>query len=524
MSFDVEMPDGTVIQDVPDGTTKEMLLQKYMTHQKQTPPSDRSFGETVAGHAKAATTGIANAVTGFAGLPGEVQEVLGNIFPKHPGLMTPKLPTREDIKSSIGDQTGMSLYKPQTQEERYTSAGVEGGASLFNPFDPRGKAAPALGFLGGLGGEALSQGMPGNKFARIAGEAPFLTMAMALMAKKPQSAKMLEDWMKATGEDKIRAGAQTAEDASAALGTKVMVPQGMEDSPIMGTLMELAKSHPQGTKVQDLLRAQREATIAKTKQFAEDLSPRATNRGSNNSVAAAILGTQGNMGQFGATLGGTTGEAVDQFITRNMRKTGVGTFKEMTAKIDAMDPRDIREVATTIGSADKSAFPVLVKKSFLDKWDAAQGKDPFKVASLWRGEKGTQQAARFDAKVEEAAKANGLDPQEARLAANELMDAIETASRGQGPGRVGEDLRERAGSDLLSGLLKSVGINAPFHRLGYTISEHNANKVIEGFIDAMTSGDMTKKLIALSQFNNLGHKTKAVARTLMSVGVQQQPR
>jgi hypothetical protein len=29
MPFDVEMPDGTVIQDVPDGTTKEQVLAKY---------------------------------------------------------------------------------------------------------------------------------------------------------------------------------------------------------------------------------------------------------------------------------------------------------------------------------------------------------------------------------------------------------------------------------------------------------------------------------------------------------------
>ncbi len=34
MSFDVKMPDGTIIQDVPDGTTKEQVMQKFARHKK----------------------------------------------------------------------------------------------------------------------------------------------------------------------------------------------------------------------------------------------------------------------------------------------------------------------------------------------------------------------------------------------------------------------------------------------------------------------------------------------------------
>src|SRR2546421_6947502 len=41
---DVEMPDGTIIKDVPEGTTQSELMRRYGAHQQQTQPQYSSVG------------------------------------------------------------------------------------------------------------------------------------------------------------------------------------------------------------------------------------------------------------------------------------------------------------------------------------------------------------------------------------------------------------------------------------------------------------------------------------------------
>ena len=85
MPFDVTMPDGTVIQGVPDGMTKAQLAQKYQSHvgagsasqdTQTTAPPPSGFMGTVEDMARSIPGGLAKGVAGIAGLPGDVNSLL----------------------------------------------------------------------------------------------------------------------------------------------------------------------------------------------------------------------------------------------------------------------------------------------------------------------------------------------------------------------------------------------------------------------------------------------------------------
>lgn len=123
MPFDVEMPDGTLVQDVPDGTTKAQIQAKYAAHIGQQQPS------MAADVAKSLPTGLVHGLTGLAGLPSDALNAVGNLTRKLTGseqipnsdpraLQFMGIPTSGQFEQAVKAVTG-GLYEPQTTPGRY---------------------------------------------------------------------------------------------------------------------------------------------------------------------------------------------------------------------------------------------------------------------------------------------------------------------------------------------------------------------------------------------------------------------
>ena len=149
------------------------------------------------------------------------------------------------------------------------------------------------------------------------------------------------------------------------------------------------------------------------------------------------------------------------------------------------------------------------------------------IAMGLRGVKGSTKSVEFDTKIEDLAKARGPgvfpDPVAVRKKANDLMDAVQIASRYQGPAASAKSqIAEESSRGLFQSFLSSFGIYAPFREAGHRLEQRQINVMLDKLIDATLDDKLYEKAQQIIKFSNLGHKVKGITRGLMEAGVQRQ--
>lgn len=123
MPFDVRMPDGTVIKNVPDGTTQEDILDRYAASQQttQAAPQKRSFIDELGRQ-----VGL-TARAGYEAFTAPATAVL------EAGRTAVNLATGSNIPSFYTEQAkslrSLGVPEPETAVERAVQAGTQGMAS-----------------------------------------------------------------------------------------------------------------------------------------------------------------------------------------------------------------------------------------------------------------------------------------------------------------------------------------------------------------------------------------------------------
>lgn len=161
MPFDVRMPDGTVIRNVPDGTTQEDIAERYALSQQPTQPQQQApaFGETGGG----AATGMLR-----RGRQAQVQPVTpleavaGDVFKG--AVLNPVLAATQ----VVGGQKGREFVAgiEQQQQAARKEAGLEGisaGEIVGAVVSPINKLLPGGGYTGGALGAAAQPVSTENK-------------------------------------------------------------------------------------------------------------------------------------------------------------------------------------------------------------------------------------------------------------------------------------------------------------------------------------------------------------------------
>lgn len=169
--FDLALPDGrTLTLEAPDQNSAMTAAQMWHS---QNPPM--SGADRLADVAKSAGTGLVNAATGMAGLPGDIQSMVGSAGRWMAGrndlpVTGPQLPGSQDISSKVQEFTG-PLHQPQTTEGRFakTIGEFAPGAALPGSAMRRvvgNVVAPAVGSeVAGM----ATKGTEAEPYARVAG-------------------------------------------------------------------------------------------------------------------------------------------------------------------------------------------------------------------------------------------------------------------------------------------------------------------------------------------------------------------
>lgn len=167
MPMNVEMPDGTIIQDVPDGTTQAQVAAKYQAHLNASSPAPASKPSpgiigTAVDMARSIPGGLAQGIAGMAGLPGDMRalldeganKVMGYVAPGSQPISTARTPlsapTSGQLNNLISALTG-GYYVPKTSLGNYTQTAASFAPALFGGEASLGKKlvgrvlAPAAG-------------------------------------------------------------------------------------------------------------------------------------------------------------------------------------------------------------------------------------------------------------------------------------------------------------------------------------------------------------------------------------------
>lgn len=239
--MDVRLPDGTVIQNVPDGTTKAQLTEKlkangYDVSQLSTGPSDPTTGE----RAQAALGGTNRGIAGLVGLPVDAAENIINLGIAGVGSVAnaagyPNLAPNL-LRGSVGgsqwladraNKVGINTTNPRPDDSAsrmlYTG-GVIAGGSMVPGARPVPTGLAAAG--GALAGEAL-----GPEWVGVG-------------ALAPAAATQAGIWMKDAIASRVAPNVQTFRQA----GTEATVGQATESNFIRG-LENLMAKFPGGVGV-----------------------------------------------------------------------------------------------------------------------------------------------------------------------------------------------------------------------------------------------------------------------------------
>lgn len=253
--MDVTLPDGTVIHDVPDGTTKAQLSAKLSAN-GMTPPTDEpatsSFGSVVSNALDMVKKGAQSLGRGAGqALEGE-QGGLDALIKAKTGVSPLTV-----IKYLYGPQKTVDDVLPHVQAEtpagKFAVSGLEGvGGALAGG----GANVPGVisGALSGMGGEAASQLLPGTgELGRAVGNVAGggIGALSALRTNAPrEAAKVLEG---ISSED---LAAAVAKMSPADLPAGLNLSQALDKPSNVDDMIRLLANSPAGDKIITQLRAQ----------------------------------------------------------------------------------------------------------------------------------------------------------------------------------------------------------------------------------------------------------------------------
>ncbi len=178
--MDVRLPDGTIVQNVPDGTTKAQLAQKLKANgmavpsewlaDAPKPQASQSVGQGIRDIPRQAGLAVRYGVEGVASLPGAVADVVGGAYNAAANAVQGDgkgfrfKPTATAVSDTL---TAIGLPNPQTPDERVigdASRMVAGGAGMI-----RGAQA-ASNVLTGASKQAATM-MAANPVTQLVGAA-----------------------------------------------------------------------------------------------------------------------------------------------------------------------------------------------------------------------------------------------------------------------------------------------------------------------------------------------------------------
>ena len=173
--MDIELPDGTVLSDIPDGTTKEQIIAKMQSGgmnipkewmPTQEPAQERDLTESVL--RKAALTGKAayKGLTAIPGLAGEAVAMPYNLAARGINYFGANLP--ESHPSRGLNAIGEKLYPvtPETSGERVSEDVISAVGSGGGMLGVANKLAPMQGVTGKIGASMMA-----NPSLQLAGAA-----------------------------------------------------------------------------------------------------------------------------------------------------------------------------------------------------------------------------------------------------------------------------------------------------------------------------------------------------------------
>lgn len=508
--MNVIAPDGTLITDVPDGTTKEQFLARWKGGGGKMPEAAPEAVPT----AMAVPTGIAKGVSALAGFPGDMASFLRQALPSVQLEQSAILPTTQQIREVVGNMTGISLPKQTSTAGKYLESGTEGLVSGLLP--PISKAGAIVGGLAGLGGEAGEQ-MLGSGEGRLAGAALPIGVAAWMAGRKPAAVKTLQDTIEGIGPEEIKRAQAVSDEIFKQTGvrpslTQVLQSQAGTETPL-SSYSRAIRASPQGNELRDAYAA----ADAKSRQMVSDFGSSVS--GQDISAAKEDL------------LRGVVGKAPKTSVVSKV--AGPGDIYEKAGAVfgnpSRYSPSDVSTLADSLNLVDPKAFPLLYKQWAMGHIGKAlessggrlvpgSGAD---AAEAIAGIEGSPQRAQFDAAMRGIAKAKGIDPDQYATVATKFMDAARTLGSEQGAIQVTHGLQEGSQSWMTS-MLKAFGIYAPFRGIGAGIERATQRRVMEKLTDALTSDEGAKILMKIGGTGMTSRRMNAVFRALVMGDVQMQ--
>lgn len=508
--MNVVAPDGTLVTDVPEGTTKAQFLERWQRGGGKMPEAAAEPTPT----AMAVPTGIAKGASALAGFPGDMMSLLQQVLPSTQLEYGAHLPTTKEIREGVGNLTGMSLPKQTTTTGKYLESGTEGLVSSLLP--PITKAGAVVGTLAGLGGEAGEQAL-GSSEGRLAGAALPIGIASWMAGRKPAAVKTLQDTIEGIGPEEIKRAQAVSDEIFKQTGTRpsltqVLQSQAGTETPL-SSYSRAIRASPQGNELRDAYAA----ADAKSREMVSD---------------------------FGGSVSGQDLSAAKEDILRDVvnkapktsvvaKLAGPGDIYEKAGAVfgnpSRYSPADVGTLADSLNLVDPKAFPLLYKQWAMGHIGKAlessggrlvpgSGAD---AAEAIAGIVGSPQRAQFDAAMRGIARAKGIDPDQYATVAAKFMDAARTLGTEQGAISVSHGLEEGSKSWLSSGL-RAFGIYAPFRGIGTSIERATQRRVMERLTDALTSDEGAKILMSIGSTGMTSRRMNAVVRALVMGDVQMQ--
>lgn len=520
--MNVTMPDGTIIQGVPDDATREQVLTKWKANGGVMPgeatPPDKL------GVAKAGATGaIKGLIAATAGAPGDLADV-GQLAANKLGLVDPPTGTGFFPRSHEIFKTLPDMHTPANTQEKVVEGAASGAASTVNPFalvgkgKLFGKGLALLGGVGGGGGELAAEAFPEHPdMARALAFLAALSPAGYLGARKPNVVKATQDYVNEVRPQGLKEAQANRSAAADTLGTPTILSQGTPGETALSGITQELKATPQGAQIRRILEAQPTVGRAKIDEMVAALSKEPVGQNTANDVltAADWAPKPKSDGAFRVSF------------PQKMIDSGVGKYDTMGKVLrepSKFGPSDIAEVARTLTESDATAFPNLVKQRFSEAREASltprEGRlQPTAVGDFATDVAGSipsRQRENFRETMKQVAIAQGADPAMTVKGAEALIDALHTISRDQGGVGLSGQFQQQAGANVFSMGMKSANLIAPMQGIGRAVERAVYKNTYAKLADALTSPDGVRKLMAIANYSRPLEAAVTTARGLLA--------
>ncbi|MEN6537227.1 MAG: hypothetical protein ABFD89_26480 [Bryobacteraceae bacterium] len=246
-TFDLELPDGRIIEGIPEGTTKEQILAKLGgSAPKEVNPlveAGKVLGSSVYG--------------GLTAIPRAVMAGGDWLESKIPTPDALKLPIPGYGAMAEADQTIREGLRPET-EGGQTAARI-GEAGVAALLGPGGISAPVrtglVGLASGGGAEIGSRLTGGNPLGAVAGGLTGGLLGGIATAAKTNRGALAREALEGVREDDLQTALQRMEAARQA-GIPVNLSQAMPRDSNVDTYVDALASSRHGTKTAEMLRNQ----------------------------------------------------------------------------------------------------------------------------------------------------------------------------------------------------------------------------------------------------------------------------